>query len=225
MDQAFQSSRFTKGTIAVAVLGLIFTAAQLWESNRQSRTQAAIAFISLHNNERLYDARKQLFDLEAEIVNRLRNDHINVESLPQQTIERVLRDYRLAQVNSNNLGQPNYDDLFDFRGMSLVQLYDATARCMERGLCKYDITNHHFRDMARKVLASYRAVIPTWRVVYDIGDLGVDACRLAEGEIEDTNLIESSLEILESSVVGKTQAQNGAPGCQLIGNGGSSPSS
>ena len=164
-----------------------------------------IAFISLHNNERLYDARKQLFDQEAEIVTRLRNDQINVESFPQQTIERLLRDYRIAQVKN--------DDLFDFRGMSLVQLYDATARCMERGLCKYDITNHHFRDMARKVLLSYRAVIPTWRVVYDISDLGVDACRLAEGEIQDSNLIESSIEVIESSVIGDSQADNGAPGC------------
>lgn len=211
MDQAFQTSRFTKGTIVIAVVGLIFTAAQLWESNRQSRTQAAIAFISLHNNERLYDARKQLFDLEAEIVARLRNDQINVESFPQQTIERLLRDYRIAQVKN--------DDLFDFRGMSLVQLYDATARCMERGLCKYDITDHHFRDMARKVLLSYRAVIPTWRVVYDIGDLGVDACRLAEGEIKDSNLLESSIEVFESSVVGTSQADDGRPGCQLIVNG------
>jgi hypothetical protein len=217
MDPVYQTSRFTKGTIIVAALGLFFTAAQLWESNRQSRTQAAIAFISLHNNERLYDARKQLFDLEAEIVARLRNDQINVESLPQQTIERVLRDYRIAQLNTSNLGQSNNDDLFDFRGMSLVQLYDATARCMDRGLCKYDITDHHFRDMARKVLASYRSVIPTWRAVYDIGELGVDACRLAEGEIKDSNLIESSIELVEATVVGESQAQDASPGCQLLG--------
>jgi len=209
MDQGYQTSRFTKGTVIVAFIGLIFTAAQLWESNRQSRTQAAIAFISLHNNERLYDARKQLFDLEAEIVTRLRNDKINVENFPQQTIERLLRDYRIAQVKT--------DDLFDFRGMSLVQLYDATARCMERGLCRYDITNYHFRDMARKVLASYRAVIPTWRVVYDIKDLGVDACHLAEGEIENTNLIESSIDFLESSVIDKSLAGPGPAGCQLLG--------
>ncbi|MBX2805268.1 MAG: hypothetical protein KTR19_04780 [Hyphomicrobiales bacterium] len=216
MDQGSQTSRFTKGTVIVAILGLMFTAAQLWESNRQSRTQAAIAFITLHNNERLYDARKQLFDLEAEIVSRLRNDRIDVQGLPQQTIERVLRDYRLAQLHSNAVSGTDNDDLFDFRGMSLVQLYDATARCMERGLCKYDITDHHFRDMARKVLASYRAVIPTWRVIYDINDLGVDACRLAEGEIEDTNLIESSLEVFQSSIVDNSNAQDNSPGCQLL---------
>ncbi len=207
MDQGFQTSRFTQGTVIVAIIGLIFTAAQLWESNRQSRTDAAIAFISLHNNERLYDARKQLFDLEAEIVTRLRNDQINVESFPQQTIERLLRDYRIAKVQ--------HDDLLDFSGMSLVQLYDATARCMDRGLCKFDITDHHFKDMARKVLVSYRAVIPTWRVVYDIHDLGVDACRLAEGEIKDTNLLESSIEVLESAIVGESKA--GPTGCQLLG--------
>ncbi len=205
MNQTFQPSNFTKGTILVAIVGLMFTAAQLWESNRQSRTQAAIAFISLHNNERLYDARKQLFDLEAEIVNRLRTDQIDVSAFPQQTIERLLRDYRFAQVNN--------DELFDFRGMSLVQLYDATARCMDRGLCKYDITDHHFRDMARKVLVSYRSVIPTWRVVYDIRDLGEDACRLAEGEIPQNSLIESSIELIGAS---NSQAQADPAGCQLL---------
>ena len=47
--------------------------------------------------------------------------------------------------------------------------------------------------------------------------MGVDACRLAEGEIEDSNLIESSIELVEATVVGDSKAQDASPGCQLLG--------
>lgn len=188
MDTMFKSSRLTKFTVASGFLMLIFTAAQLWESNRQSRTAAAISFISLHNNERLYDARQQLFDLEADILARLSPDEIT--NLPPRAVERLLRDWRL----SLNVSATEKQKL-DFRGMSLVQLYDATSKCMQRGVCKFDITDHHFADMARKVVTSYQKQIPIWRQVYQLQDLGQDACMLAEGKVYEENLLQASLSL------------------------------
>jgi hypothetical protein len=176
---------------AITALGSIVTAfvllvavAQYWQSEKQSMSNAAITFIQIHNNDDFYDARRDILDSVRE-VNFDQNASKGLTDDQQVYLDNLGKDFLIAKQRAGRPIDP-IDDLtrkYDAIGLSLVQLYDAVAKCMNDDICLYDTSEHHFRGMSRLILLSFKSSFPQWREKFE--NLGDYACALAEQRIVD----------------------------------------
>jgi len=175
------------GSIPLWVMAVtaVIAVAQYVQSVQQSKTTASIAFITIHNNERFYDARQEFLNAQKELLKSIEDPKF--ANIPIEQRRDIVRDWVIAKEISNNpsSSQESIADKQDNLGLALIQLYDSVAKCMEESICRADIADHHFRGFAQLILDSYKTKLPQWDKQFH--GIGVDTERLAKGEITDKN--------------------------------------
>ncbi|MGF1619468.1 MAG: hypothetical protein ACFCUR_02500 [Rhodomicrobiaceae bacterium] len=175
------------GSVPLWVMAVtaVIAVAQYVQSVQQSKTTASIAFITIHNNERFYDARQEFLNAQAELLKNIEDPRF--VNIPVEQRRDIVRDWVIAKEISNNpaASEDAIKDKQDNLGLALIQLYDSVAKCMEESICRADIADHHFRGFAQLILDSYKAKIPEWNKQFQ--GIGGDTERLAKGEITDKN--------------------------------------
>jgi hypothetical protein len=175
------------GSVPLWVMAVtaVIAVAQYVQSVQQSKTTASIAFISIHNNERFYDARQEFLNAQAELLKSIEDPRF--VNIPVEQRRDIVRDWVIAKEISSNpaLSEEAIKDKQDNLGLALIQLYDSVAKCMEESICRADIADHHFRGFAQLILNSYKTKIPEWEKQFQ--GIGGDTERLAKGEITDKN--------------------------------------
>ena len=184
-----KTSRLQQAPLWIMAVTAIIAVAQYVQSVQQSKTTASIAFISIHNNERFYDARQEFLNAQKELLKSIEDPKF--ANIPMDQRRQIVRDWVIAKEISNNPGtsQTEITDKQDNLGLALIQLYDAVAKCMEESICRADIADHHFRGFAQLILDSYKTKLPEWEKQFrGIGD---DTERLAKGEIAEKNFAQT----------------------------------
>lgn len=176
------------GSAALWVMAItaIIAVAQYVQSVQQSKTNASIAFISIHNNERFYDARQEFLRARGELLDQINDPRFR--DIPIEQRREIVRDWVIAKQISDKPGESESDiqERQDNLGLALIQLYDSVAKCIEESICRQDIADHHFRGFAELILLAYRGQIPDWDQQFN--GIGDDAERLAKGEIQAKSL-------------------------------------
>jgi Tfp pilus assembly protein PilE len=175
------------GSVPLWVMAItaVIAVAQYVQSVQQSKTTASIAFISIHNNERFYDARQEFLNAQKELLKSIEDPKF--ANIPIEQRRDIVRDWVIAKEISNNpaKSEESITDKQDNLGLALIQLYDSVAKCMDESICRADIADHHFRGFAQLILNSYKGKLPQWEKQFQ--GIGHDTERLAKGEISDKN--------------------------------------
>jgi hypothetical protein len=179
LDRA--GSTLAQVVIAVsAVIALL----QYMQSVEQNKTEAALSLISIHNNERFYDARQGFLQAYFSLF-----QDENLKGLPADQLAAALPDYVIAQTRDTT-GKELTREQLDLISLALIHLYDTAARCVGDGVCRKDITDYHFRSFMRLLLLAYQNKLPEWQRTF--GGLGQDSQALIDNKIRPMNLFQSA---------------------------------
>ncbi len=199
MRNSIQSFSSTAAQIIIAISAVI-ALLQYIESVNQSKTNAALSFIAIHNNERFYDARKALLEAELAVETQAKTRHkeigFDLKDLEGSLLKEIKRDIALSTATKDNEKIQEKTLELDISALSLIYLYDSAAECVQAGACRYDITDQHFLTFMKLILESYKSKIEEWKKELNDGNLSNKSKMFRDREIKERNFIQQALSVI-----------------------------